>query len=91
MPRETQPTTAELQERIASATSELAGAEHDLRTALEVVPVTLRSEKRIISETLQAALAKVEAARGKLAGALADRRDGDPSPRRNETPSERGS
>jgi hypothetical protein len=76
MPPKTQPSIAELQERIASASTELAGAEHDLRVAMEVIPVALRSEKRIIGETLQAALAKVAAAKGKLAGALADQPTG---------------
>ncbi len=91
MPRQTQPSTAELQERIASAATELAGAEHDLRTALEVIPVTLRSEKRIISETLQAALAKLAAAKGRLEGAVANHRDEDTSARKKETPTERSS
>jgi len=91
MPFDPQLTTAELQERIASAASELAGAEHDLWNAMEMIPVTLRSEKRIISTTLQAALAKVAAAKGKLDGALATRRDDSPSPRKSETPAGAGS
>jgi hypothetical protein len=80
MPLETHPSLAELQEQIAAAATELSGAEHDLRVAMEVIPVAMRSEKRIIGETLQAALDKVTAARGKLAGVLAEQRpDGDSS------------
>jgi hypothetical protein len=77
MPTKKKPATAELQERIGAAAAELAGAEQALRTALEALPAALRAEKQIISATLTEALEKVAAAKGKLEGALAERRDGD--------------
>jgi len=76
MPVQHHLTTTELQKRISSAATELAGAEKALLTVLEALPMTLRSEKQIISATLTEALEKVAAAKGKLEGALAEQPDG---------------
>jgi len=76
MPAKSNRATVELQERIAEAATELAGAERALLTALEALPAALRSEKRIVSATLLEALGKVAAAKGKLDGALAAGGDG---------------
>ncbi|HEU5218228.1 MAG TPA: hypothetical protein VFU23_06190 [Gemmatimonadales bacterium] len=61
---------AQIQQRIAAAATELASAEQDLRTSLEAIPPTIRSEKRIISAALQAALEKLSAAKRQLDGVL---------------------
>jgi len=72
MPQDTLPLPPELQERIAAAAAELAGAEQDLRTTLEALPFTLRAEKRIVSVALQAALEKLASAKRRLEGTLAE-------------------
>ena len=76
MPVKDHPLTDGLQDRIFAATVELAGAEQALLTALEALPMEMRSEKRIISATLLQALEKVAAAKGRLQGALAEQPDG---------------
>lgn len=70
MPPSRQPLPPELQQRIAAAAAELASAERDLRMTLELLPSAARAEKRIISAALQAALAKLSAAKERLDGAL---------------------
>ena len=72
MPQDNLTLPPELQERIAAAAAELAGAEQDLRTTLEAIPFALRAEKQIISVALQAGLEKLTSAKRRLEGALAE-------------------
>lgn len=65
----------EIQERIASATTDLAGAEQDLLTILESLPAEVRAEKRIVSSALQGALSKLSDAKKRLKGVLTNSDD----------------
>lgn len=62
----------EVQRRILEATASLADAERELDKAMREIASADRADKRIISQVLQAAFDKLEAARSKLGAILGD-------------------
>jgi hypothetical protein len=57
-------------QRLARATDDLAIAERELKHSLDTLPVTLRADKRMVSDGLRLALDKVADAKNRLQSVL---------------------